>query len=466
MRTAFFPGNYRNAPDPHADTHERLLHETRLLISGGVRRVSSASAGSAMDNAVSPSRAWAAFILGTLYFGYAFAQRVAPSVMTGELMRDLSVGGAALGGLSAFYFYAYAGIQLPVGMLVDRFGPRKLLSSALLLCAVASVGFAWSETVLGASIGRALIGGTVAFGFVGTLAIATYWFPPSRFAMLSGIVLMVGMLGAIAGQAPLRMLVEILGWRDTMLALGAAGAVLGVLLYLVIPNRPRDKAARAAGERHPLAGLRDVVTNPQSWFCAAIGFGPTSTLLAFSGLWAVPWLSTVRGFPVSEAAAISSVVFVGWAVGAPLLGWVSDHIGRRKPVILAGLSLSLAALCLIIFGGISNTIVLITLFFLNGVGSCAMVVCFGAARELNRAENSATALGLVNMFVVGSGAVLQPLIGWLLDLNWGGGMLEGARVYDSSAYAIAFTTLIGANAVGLLCGFALRETYCRPLEER
>lgn len=403
-------------------------------------------------------------MLGTLFFGYAFAQRVAPSVMTAELMRDLSVGGAALGSLSAFYFYAYAGIQLPVGVLIDRFGPRKLLSAALILCAFASVGFAWSETVLGASIGRGLIGGTVAFGFVGTLTIATYWFPPSRFALLSGMVLTVGMVGAMAGQAPLRILVEQLGWRDTMLALGITGAVLGACLFLIVPNRPRDQAARASGRR-PLAGLRDVAANPQSWLCAVIGFGPTGTLLAFSGLWAVPWLSTVRGFPVSQAAGIASAVFLGWAVGSPLLGWVSDHIGRRKPVILAGLTLSLVALCIIIFAGVTNTAVLIALFFLNGVGSCAMVVCFGAVRELNRQENSATALGLMNMFVVGSGAILQPLIGWLLDLNWSGDMLEGARVYDTSAYAIAFTTLVAANILGLVCGFGLRETYCRPLEE-
>lgn len=417
------------------------------------------------DSSVGRARAWAAFLLGTMYFGYAFAQRVAPSVMTGELMRDLAVGGAALGGLSAFYFYTYAGIQLPVGMLIDRFGPRKLLSTALLLCAFASIGFAWSETVVGASIGRAFIGGTVAFGFVGTLTIATYWFPPSRFAMLSGIVLAVGMLGAMAGQAPLRMLVESIGWRDTMLALGAVGALLGILLYLVVPNRPRERSS-GSGNRHPLAGLREVIANPQSWLCAAVGFGPTSTLLAFSGLWAVPWLSTVLGLPVSRAAAIASAVFVGWAIGAPLLGWVSDHIGRRKPVILVGLTLSLVSLCLIIFGGIASTPVLVTLFFLNGVGSCAMVVCFGAVRELNRRENSATALGLMNMFVVGSGAILQPLIGWLLDVNWAGEMLEGARIYDAGAYSVAFTTLVAANVLGLVCGFAVRETYCRPLEDR
>ena len=142
---------------------------------------------------MSPARAVVAFSLGTVFFAYAFVQRVAPSVMTDELMRDYAVGGAALGSLSAFYFYAYAAIQLPVGMLTDRFGPRKLMSFAAALCALASLTFAFSDSLWTASLGRALIGGTVAFAFVGTLAIAGYWFRPARFAMLAGLVQSVGM---------------------------------------------------------------------------------------------------------------------------------------------------------------------------------------------------------------------------------------------------------------------------------
>lgn len=170
----------------------------------------------AATSSVSRRQAIIAFGLGTLFFGYAFVQRVSPSVMTVELMRDFAVGGAALGSLSAFYFYAYASIQLPVGMLTDHFGPRKLMSFAAALCALASLGFALSDSVLTASIGRALIGGTVAFGFVGTLAIAGYWFKPTQYALLAGLLQTMGMSGAIFGQAPLRQMVESIGWRDTI----------------------------------------------------------------------------------------------------------------------------------------------------------------------------------------------------------------------------------------------------------
>lgn len=254
---------------------------------------------------VSPQRATIAFALGTLFFAYAFIQRVSPSVMTSELMRDFSVGGAALGSLSAFYFYTYASIQLPVGMLTDHYGPRKLMSGAALLCALASVGFALSDSVFAASIGRALIGGTVAFGFVGTMAIAGYWFKPSQYAMLAGVLQAVGMSGAIFGQAPLRQLVEGMGWRGTMYLLALLALGLAVLVFFLVPQRSREQ--KKTGHRPAiLDGLKQVSGNFQTWICALIGFGMAATMLGFGGLWGVPWLSPPNSWPPPGLSTLQS----------------------------------------------------------------------------------------------------------------------------------------------------------------
>lgn len=405
-----------------------------------------------------------AFILGTLFFGYAFTQRVAPSVMTNELMREFEVGGAALGVLSAFYFYAYAGVQVPVGLLLDRFGPRKLMSVALLLCSLATLWFANSETLTSASLGRLMVGGTVAFGFVSTLTIAGYWFPPRRFAMLSGVLTTVGMMGAIAGQAPLRIIIEAVGWRYTNVMLAVFAVVLAGLIYFVVPHRSAAQLARSRNE-NPLLGLKAVSHNVNTWLCTGIGFGMTSTMLAFSGLWAIPWLNSIKGFSMSHAAALASATFLGWAISAPIMGWFSDHTGRRKPGMLAGIVVSIISFGGLVFSSINDPVLLTLLFFLNGFGGSAMVISFGAVREHNRPENSATALALLNMGVVGSGAVMQPLVGWLLDLNWTGDMLNGARVYGEQAYSRALLVLLGANVMALLCCIFLRETYCRPTTE-
>ncbi|MCP3690162.1 MAG: MFS transporter [Gammaproteobacteria bacterium] len=409
---------------------------------------------------VSRQRAVMAFFLGTVFFAYAFIQRVSPSVMTSELMRDFSVGGAALGSLSAFYFYAYASIQLPVGMLTDHFGPRKLMSFAAALCAVASVGFGLSESILTASVGRALIGGTVAFGFVGTMAIAGYWFKPSQYALLAGLLQTVGMSGAIFGQAPLRHMVEGVGWRGTMHMLAVLAIVLALLVFFFVPHRSYDQKHGAASGRI-MSGLKSVTSNPQTWLCAVIGFGMAATMLGLGGLWGIPWLNTVHGFSTVEAAGINSMIFVGWASCSPFIGWVSDRIGRRNLILRGGATVALLSLIWLVYLTPQSTSLLMLVIFLIGAGGSTMTVCFSSVKELNQLSCSSTALGLMNMCIVGSGAVLQPLIGWLLDVRWDGTLLDGARVYSADTYLFALSSLLLVNMMALIGSFFLRETHCR-----
>lgn len=409
-------------------------------------------------------RSVVAYLLGTSFFFYAFVQRVSPSVMTEELMRDFAIGGAGIGLLSGLYFYTYALIQLPVGLLVDRVGARKLMSSALLVCAFCCLAFALSESLLWASISRALIGASVAFAFVGTLSIASLFFPPSRFAMLAGILLGVGMCGAIAGQAPLRLLMDSVGWRDTFKVLGLVALVLAVLIFLAVPKRPAQVPSAITNESM-WGGLRAVLVNRQSWLCGVAGYGLSSTMLAFAGLWAIPWLSTTHNMDQTQAASIASAMFVGWAIGSPVMGWLSDAIGRRKPVLISGASVALCTLILIIHADIEQPAALAALFLINGLGCCSMVVCFGLVREWNQAKNTASAVGFTNMWIVASGAIMQPLIGWMLDMQWTGEMISDVRVYSSDAYQVALSSLIVLGVLALIAALLVRETHCQSQVE-
>ena len=411
---------------------------------------------------ITRQRAVLAFALGTLFFAYAFIQRVSPSVMTNELMRDFSVGGAALGSLSAFYFYAYASIQLPVGMLTDHFGPRKLMSVAAAFCALASVGLGLSDSLLAASLSRAFIGATVAFGFVGTMAIAGYWFKPAQYAMLAGLLQTVGMSGAIFGQAPLRQLVEGVGWRDTMHLLAVVAILMAILIFIAVPQRSQEQ--KQVGARPGiLSGLKAVTSNHQTWVCSVIGFGMAATMLGFGGLWGVPWLSSVRGYSVIQSAGITSMVFVGWAVFSPLVGWASDRLGRRNLILKFGAVIALLSLTVVIHFTPQNTALLMLMIFLTGAGGSAMTVCFSSVKELNQLTYSSTALGLMNMCIVGSGAVMQPLIGWLLDTQWDNTLVDGARIYSESAFVYALSSLLVVNAAALVASFMLRETHCQQI---
>jgi predicted MFS family arabinose efflux permease len=256
--------------------------------------------------------------------------------------------------------------------------------------------------------------------------------------------------------------VEGVGWRGTVNVLALVALVLALLLFFLVPQRSSEQKQRSA-RSGILKGLRAVTINPQTWVCSVIGFGMAATMLAFGGLWGVPWLTDVHGYTTTEAAGITSMIFVGWAIFSPLFGWASDRMGRRNMILRSGSLLALVALSVLVYLTPGNTALLMTLIFIIGVGGSAMTVCFGSVRELNDANYSSTSLGLMNMCIVGAGAVMQPLIGWLLDLGWNGALQDGARVYSEANYSSAFFSLLVVNLAALIASLFLRETYCRQV---
>ena len=412
-----------------------------------------------MLETVSSRRAALAYFLGLCFFCYAFVQRVLPSVMIDGFAADLAISGAALGVLSGAYFYAYAAMQVPVGLLIDRHGPRKLLSAAMLVCVAGSAWMAASESLTSAAFARALIGAAVAFGFVGTLSIIARFFPSARFALLAGVLQSAGMMGAILGQAPLRLLVEQLGWRGTLSALAAFALALAIVLWLFLPSHQTAQASTDKEAKQ--SSVKLVLLKGQNWICAGLGFGLASTMLAFAALWAVPWLQLSYNLDTKTAASLASLNFLGNALTAPLFAWWSDRMGRRKPVLLIGASCTLIATTLIIYIDHWSTYSLAVLFFCTGFAPAVIPTAFAAARELNTSKVSGTALGLVNMFVVGSGALLQPLIGALLDMGATSREPSNSLVHAIADYDWAFTTLVLANALAVVCALLLRETNCR-----
>jgi len=379
--------------------------------------------------------AWLTWSLGALFYFHAFFQRVAPSVMVGELMQDLNLSAAALGNLSGLYFWGYAVAQIPTGILADRWGPRYVLSSAALLCSCGSLAFAFAESSVVASAGRLIIGFGAGFGFVTTLKIISEWFPQHRFALLSGLTLMVGTIGGIAGQAPLAWAVEGFGWRGTMIGTAVFALGLGCAIWLIIRNHPdKDKTQNYDETPHLLRDIGQLLRQSQTWIVAATGFASVGTLFAFGALWGVPYLMEVRDFSRPAAAASVSMMLFGWALGAPLIGWVSDHLARRKIPLLISAIGALISITLLLYMSNLSLWMIDALLFINGACSAGLVVAFALVRESSKAHIAGSAMAFLNIGVIGSGAVLQPLVGWLLDLNWDGRFEAGRRLYSPAAY--------------------------------
>jgi MFS family permease len=396
------------------------------------------------------SRAWLVWGLGALSFSYAFFQRVAPSVMLVDLMRDFAVGAAVLGNLSAIYLYAYAGLQMPIGLALDRWGPRRMLTGAMAVASVGAALFAAAQGVGLAYLGRLLIGIGCAVGFVGALKLATHWFPPNRFAFVSGLTMMVAMLGAVAGQAPLAAAIEAIGWRASMYGSAGFAALLAAATWLIVRDRPPGGgAARQPGPMSLRGALARVMAGRRNWILALYGGAMTAPFLAYGGLWGVIHQMRLYDLERVAAAGSNSLMLVGWAVGAPGGGWISDRLGRRRLPMTAAAALSLAGwLALLYTPGLPLLADRILLFFIGAV-SGAMVICIAAARERSPAAVSGAVTGFINTAMVGSGALMLPAIGLLLDANWDGAMLDGARVYSRAAFDAAFVTLPACAAVAI-----------------
>ncbi len=400
-----------------------------------------------------------------LFFAYGFFARVAPSVMVEDLMRDYAVGAAIVGTLSALYFYAYAGLQLPAGIGLDRFGPRRVISIAAVICGAGSIVFGVSETLPPAYVGRLLIGGGAAFAYVGTLKLIVAWFPPRRFAMMFGTTSAFGVAAGALAQGPLASVIDLTGWRAIQVGGGILAFAIAAAVWMIVRDRPENQPSPPLpqGRTGVLSGLASVARNPQSWHPAVTNAAISGPLLCFGGLWGVSYMMTAYGLARPEAAFTASIMLIGHVIGAPLNGWCSDRLGLRKPVILTCVAGTLALFAALVYVPGLPLAVVYLLLFLVGVTTGCSSVHYATIKEQNDPDLTGTCVGFVNLITMGTSAVLQYLVGWILDLLWvEGAMVAGARVYTLEAYRWAMVPLIVAGAAGVVAAFAVRETCCRP----
>jgi MFS family permease len=353
-------------------------------------------------------------------------------------------------------------MQLPLGLAIDRIGPRRILTVAALACGAGVALFASAEDLLTAYLGRALIGAGAAGAFASTVKLATLWLPPWRFALAVGLLNFVGMIGGALGQAPMALAVDSIGWRASMGWLAALAVVIAAAIWATrFAGPPPIGRPRRVGGR---AVLRLVLTRRSSWAIALFAAASVAPVHAFSTLWGAPWGVAVYGVDGSAAAALASASLLGWGAGAPLIGWLSDRVGRRRPALLLAPIGALVTWPVLLFAPPPLWLAY-PLLFLSGCCTAGAMTAFAVGKEFTPPAAAATMTGLLNATMMVATALMQLFVGWLLDLQWDGRIENGLRVYDARAYILAFTSIPAAQLLALVLVWFVPETFCRQSAE-
>lgn len=412
-----------------------------------------------------PLRAWTIWVLCAAFLFYKYAIEVSPSVMTATLLEAFRIDGALYGFLAGSYFFAYVLLQIPAGFLLDRLGPRKTTTIAIILCAAGCLLFAAAEAFSMAVIGRFLTGVGAAFAFVNSMKLIANWFPSRQFAFMSGLIMTVAMLGAVAGQAPLAYFIKVFEWRPAMRIIGWAGLILALLFWVIV----RDKAPDHTRERHIFPtrigfvdSLKKIMKNPQSWWLSLYSGFAFAPVMVFGGLWGVDFVVESYQLTHHLASVLVSLLFIGFAIGAPLFGWFSNWLGKRWIVLFWSTLFALITLSLAIYVHGIPPFLLGFLLFSFGFCISGFLLCFAMIREINFPSLAATAVGFMNTFDALLGVIADPLTGKILDLGWKGDLLDGARVFSPAAYKVAFSVIPICLVIALLALIKIKETHCKP----
>lgn len=412
-----------------------------------------------------PQGRWAPyfiFFLAASFYLYEFVLQVAPSVMAAPMMRTFHVTAQGFGVISAFYFYAYAPMQLPAGVLFDRYGPRQLMTVALLLCAVGSFFFAATESVFTACIGRFMIGVGSAFSFIGVLVLLSRWFPAKSFAVFAGIAQLMSSVGAIFGEAPLAHLVNQVGWRTASFILAAIGVLLALLLGVFIRDYPHQVTQSRPTQRlsEEWQRLHEVCRHAYTWIIGIYAFSIWTPIAVFAALWGVPYFQEKYHISVVVASGMCSMIWLGIGVGSPLLGWMSDFFqSRRLALGLSAVFGVIATLFLLYVPGVPLGWMSFILFVL-GLGAGGQTVSFAVVTDNNPSHLVGTASGFNNLSVLIGGAIFQPLVGWMLYHSGAWHEVHHVPIYELKAYQQALIVMPACYILSLLMVlFFLKESH-------
>jgi MFS family permease len=407
-----------------------------------------------------PSKPFIIFSTLSALFTLSMFYRVSNAVIAPNLIRDLDLNAETLGILGGAYFYSFAVLQIPMGPLLDRIGPRFIIASFSFMGALGAFLFAFGTSFTSALLGRILIGVGMSSVLMGSFKVFVLRFPPDRFATLVGILLSIGTLGNILAASPLAYLTSSIGWRKTFILAGGITVLLAFLIWRILGG---DK--EAAKEKMPtppskpeigvLSSMRLILGSLVFWQLGAVAFFRYGTLVSLQGLWLGPYLIDTQGYSPVQTGNLLIFLAIGIIVGGPIAGRLSDRVFRsRKGIALLGLVLYAFSLFpLVGVLNLKSPYFYGSLFFLMGFFSSFGMVIYSHAKELFPISISGTIMTLINFFTMSGAAIFMPLIGKVVE-----SFPKANRAYPPEAYHVAFLIcFLGMAASVIFYAFSRKE---------
>ncbi|NLX91391.1 MAG: MFS transporter [Firmicutes bacterium] len=417
--------------------------------------------------------AWIMWSILALAFLIGYFHRLSLAVVMDYLILDFKIEDAAVAGsLAAIYALVYMIMQIPTGLLADSWGTRKTVTAGMLVASGGSFIFALAPNIFYAFLGRGLVALGVSVVFVCILKFQLNWFKPAQFATITGLTGLISNLGVVLGTTPLSLLVVSSGWRNSFLIIAAVTFITALACWLVVRDSPEEiqkgerlSATQTVNFRQLWEALKNVLKNYRNFLLIAGTFGIYGILIAFTGTWSITYLMQIYGFSRSVAANFILMATIGMCIGFPLIGFISDKLRRRKQPLLLLFLLQAVIWCLFFLwnGGKPPENALYILFFIMGITAGASALVIAIAKEINDPSFSGTALSVANTGAFLGMSIMQPLLGYILDLRWNGVVVEGTKIYPLAAYRGLFAACLAFLAVCLFCTLFIKETYCQNI---
>lgn len=399
-------------------------------------------------------RAWLVCLSAGLFFFYEFFQLNLFDVINEALRAEYQIDAAQLSWMSSTYLWADILFLLPAGLILDRFSTRTVILTALAVCVLGTIGFALTQSFWVASFFHFLSGIGNAFCFLSCVVLISHWFPPRRQALVIGSVVTMAFLGGMMAHTPLAYLNEHYGWRQSLLIDGAIGILFFLWIFLIVRDRPASATIVQSNVRES-SSMTHVLKNPQNWLAGLYTACLNLPIMVICALWGASYLEVVHQLPRLAASNIVSLIFIGSMIGCPLVGWLSDRMGQRKPLMVWGAVASLITVVPLLLGVAMSEVLLSVLFFALGVFTSTQVISYPLVAESNSPADTGAATGLASVLIMGGGGVGQVLFGSLMQHH------ASVATYTVADFQFAMWMFPIAIMLALIAVIATRETYCK-----